>query len=76
VKDFFGFKKMITPIIIQAIFIIGLVIVIGSGLINIVGNKLLEGLAMLLLGPVLLRVYCEILIIMFKIYEELRNKQN
>ncbi|HAN09846.1 MAG TPA: hypothetical protein DCP90_04450 [Clostridiales bacterium] len=75
-KDFFGFKKMITPIIIQAIFIIGLVIVIGSGLINIVGNKLLEGLAMLLLGPVLLRVYCEILIIMFKIYEELRNKQN
>ncbi len=76
-RDFLEFRTMITPIIIQILFWIGVAACIIIGLIYIgVGIKYdarsgVTGFAILILGPVVVRIYCEILIIFFRINETL-----
>jgi Domain of unknown function (DUF4282) len=77
VNDFFSFRTMITPFIIQIIFWIGvaLCIIFGLGII-LVGSRFgnggpVYGLLLLIFGPVVVRIYCEILIIFFRINETL-----
>ena len=76
-NDFLSFRTMITPVIIQIIFWIGvaLCIIFGIGII-LVGSRFgsggpVYGLLVLLFGPVVVRIYCEILIIFFRINETL-----
>ena len=80
---FFSFDKMVTLSIIKFIFIIGLIIIVlvGFGIMSDMYyydiNPIWSILGMLLAG-VLWRVNCELLIIMFKIHENLvhiKNKQ-
>ena len=77
---FFSFDKMVTLNIIKFIFIIGLIVIAGFGMMSEMGyyvNPLWFILGMLL-AAVLWRVNCELLIIMFKIHENLvhiKNKQ-
>lgn len=79
-EDFLKFRKMITPVIIQILFWIGVAGSVLGGLIVIATSfgrygsgaaGFLGGLLMLVLGPVFVRVYCEILILLFKINESL-----
>ncbi len=77
-KDFFAFRSMVTPFIIQIIFWLGLLVCLGVAIFLIAfGVKLhdytdvYKGLAILLLGPLGVRIYCEILIIFFRINETL-----
>jgi hypothetical protein len=77
-KDFLSFRTMITPVIIQIIFWVGvaLSVIIGIGYIA-VGSRYyggpapLYGLMILIFGPLAVRIYCEILIIFFRINETL-----
>jgi hypothetical protein len=76
-NDFLSFRTMITPVIIQIIFWIGvaLCIIFGIGYL-VVGARYgtggpVYGLLILLFGPVAVRIYCEILIIFFRINETL-----
>ena len=81
---FFSFDKMVTLNIIKFIFIIGLIVIVlvGFGMMSAMRyyydiHPILSILGMLLAG-VLWRVNCELLIIMFKIHENLvhiKNKQ-
>ena len=80
---FFNFDKMVTLSIIKFIFIIGLIVIVlvGFGIMSDIYyydiNPIWSILGMLLAG-VLWRVNCELLIIMFKIHENLvhiKNKQ-
>lgn len=84
-EDFFKFKKMITPVIIQIVFIIGtiLLIVFGISMINEGSNMrrggesvVLTGWMLILLGPVILRIYCEVLIVVFAINDTLTDVKN
>ena len=74
-KEFVSFRKMITPTIIQILFWIGLVVCVLGGLGLIVsglsgsGLIVLQGLLVLVLGPIAVRIYCEILILFFKMYD-------
>lgn len=78
-KDFLAFRTMLTPIIIQAVFWIGAGICVIVGLIFILsgvgqyggGPRVLKGLLLMVLGPIGVRIYCEILIIFFRINETL-----
>ena len=79
-NEFLSFRKMITPILIQVIFWIGVALCVIAGLIGIIGGaradfgggtQVLEGLLTLLLGPLFVRIYCELLIVIFRIHEEL-----
>jgi hypothetical protein len=80
-EDFLAFRKMITPIIIQVLFWLGVVVCVVVGLVSIFagatmpfgggGLTVLYGLFMLIIGPILVRVYCEILILFFRMNETL-----
>jgi hypothetical protein len=78
VSDFFAFRTMITPVIIQIIFWVGvaLCIIIGLGAI-FVGSRYGEGggpvwgILIIIFGPILVRIYCEVLIVFFRINETL-----
>lgn len=84
--DFLKFDKMITPVIIKVIFWIGLVasVIIALGMIiSGLGSRLgggievLTGLVTLVLGPLMVRIYCELLIVIFKINDSLSEiKEN
>jgi len=86
---FIKFERMITPIFIQIVFWIGFFVIILGGLGTAIFGiftetgkimMILSGLATMVIGPIVLRVYCEILIVIFKmqgalidIREELKN---
>ena len=76
-SDFFAFRTMITPVIIQIIFWLGvaLCIIVGLGYI-FVGSRYgdggpIWGVLVIIFGPILVRIYCEILIVFFRINETL-----
>lgn len=86
-SDFWAFRKMVTPVIIQIIFWVGVIACIIAGLVLIgmgirqgpllIGMGIsakqmkLGGALLLLLGPLAVRLYCEILIVFFRINETL-----
>jgi len=78
-KDFLAFRTMVTPIIIQVIFWLGLAVCVVAGFVYIVigaeqvdgAANILKGVLVLVLGPLAVRIYCEILIIFFRINETL-----
>jgi hypothetical protein len=88
--DFLTFRKMLIPILIQAIFwvgtiacvVVGLAVTAGSSApaeltkhIGISGGPVLGG-AIILLGPLTLRLYCELFIVMFRINDTLTEIRN
>lgn len=78
-KNFLAFRTMVTPVIIQVIFWVGVGFCIIAGIIFIGigahqfdgGPNILKGVLVLVLGPLAVRIYCEILIIFFRINETL-----
>lgn len=83
--NFLNFNKMITPSIIKIIFYIGVAVtvlagigMIGSGLNSTYGGgfEVFSGVLFLLLGPLVIRVYCELLIVIFKMHESLHGINN
>ncbi|MGD0517000.1 MAG: DUF4282 domain-containing protein [Thermoguttaceae bacterium] len=76
-EDFLSFRKMITPIIIQVVFWIGVVVSVVSGLsIMFQGRAFLIGLIYVVLGPLMVRIYCELIILLFRIYDVLNDIKN
>lgn len=76
----FNFDKMITPIFITLFFWMGIVaamvggfILIGFGMISDRGNMIhiIGGVISLFIGPLLIRVYSEMLMVVFKMQESL-----
>jgi hypothetical protein len=78
-RDFWAFRTMVTPVIIQLLFWIGAILcLIIGGIMIIMGatqggpsDYLWKGVLLFLLGPLGVRVYCEILIVFFRINETL-----
>lgn len=77
-SDFWAFRTMVTPVIIQVLFWVGVMVCIIAGVVMIgMGIKLpgdqmvLKGALLAILGPLGVRVYCEILIVFFRINETL-----
>jgi hypothetical protein len=78
--DFLSFRKMITPVIIQIIFWIGVAAAIVGGIVVLVaadeaGTRVL-GLLYMILGPLYWRVFCEIVILFFRMNETLTDIKN
>ena len=68
-QNILTFKTMITPMVIQVFFWIAVALVVISGLGAIFAGKFLYGLGMILLGPIMVRIYVELIIVIFKINE-------
>ena len=74
-KEFVSFDKMLTPTLIKVIFWVGVVFSVLPGLILMFdgGIAVILGLITIVVGPLITRVYCELLIIFFKIHESLTD---
>lgn len=80
-SDYFAFRKMITPALIKALYVIGALSISVVGLITFFtksGDKTLGinggpliGILLLVVGNLVWRVYCELVIIFFSIHERL-----
>ncbi|MGH7111350.1 MAG: DUF4282 domain-containing protein [Stellaceae bacterium] len=74
--DFLRFETMITPVLIQVIFWLAVVIAIIAGIVRIGhggAGGIAEGIALIILGPILARIYAELLIVWFRIFGHLRQ---
>ena len=85
VDDFIKFRTMITPAIIQVLFWVGAVMSVLAGLVTMATSfgrygggavTFLGGLFMIVLGPVVVRIYCELLILFFRMNETLTEIKN
>ncbi|HEY2908899.1 MAG TPA: DUF4282 domain-containing protein [Gemmataceae bacterium] len=83
-KDYLAFRKMIVPLIIQVIFwfftaviLIGAVGYLIMSLASGVTAAILTGLAVLIVGAplyiLLIRIYCEVLIVIFRMNDTLTD---
>ena len=72
--EFLAFRKFFAPIAIQVIFWLGVLGVIVASLASMFTHGFIgfiAGIFFLVLGIVLVRIYCELLILLFRIYDEL-----
>lgn len=79
-KDFTSFDKMITPTIVKILFYIGVFLTIVCGLVEIIGglasgegSLVFFGFITVIFGPIFAKVYCELLMVIFKIYDTLKE---
>lgn len=79
---FIKFDSMITPMIIKIIFWIGVGLSVLSGLGIIIsgfsayyggGFQVFLGLVVIVVGPLVIRIYCELLIVVFKMHDALQT---
>ena len=92
-RDFLLFRRMITPVIIQICFWLGVAACVVVGLVMIftaakaspawgqsqdtaAALQTLGGLALVVLGPLVCRIYSEILILLFRMNETLTEIKN
>ena len=71
-SEYLRFRRMIAPIVIEVLFWIGVVACIIAGIAQL-GSSPLGGLAIILLGPLVVRIYAELLMVIFKINEALQD---
>jgi hypothetical protein len=83
IADFLAFRRMITPVIIQIIFWIGAVLASLAGIFVMIGGIRIDdlgttflGFFSMLLGPIAVRIYCELLIVIFRMNETLTDIRN
>ena len=65
-KDFINYETMITPGIVKVLSYIGMVVALVVGLIGIAVDPL-TGIGTAILGPIVVRIYAEILLVIFEI---------
>jgi hypothetical protein len=73
-QQLLGFDKMVTPIIIRIVYFLGLLVVLITGVATLFSGGLrgvLTGLAILVFGAIMVRVYSELLILLFRIHDNL-----
>lgn len=79
-NKFFNFDEMVTPVIIKIIYWIGVALVVLSGLVSIIagigshfggGIQVLGGLLMIVIGPLFVRIWCELMIVLFEIHKNI-----
>ncbi len=65
--EYLSFRRMITPVFIQVIFWIFVAFAVIGGIVAIANDEVGAGLALIILGPLFARIYAEILIVIFRI---------
>jgi hypothetical protein len=82
--DFLAFRKMITPVLIQIVFWLGSIACVIAGIILLAGGggygyygggELIRpmGILLIIFGPLVVRIYCEIMILFFRMNASLTD---
>jgi len=70
-QDLLGFEKMVTPIIIRILYFLGLLGVLAAAVMSLFQGRFLAAIGILVFGAIMVRVYSELLILLFRIHDNL-----
>ncbi|MFM9923489.1 DUF4282 domain-containing protein [Variovorax sp. H27-G14] len=70
-QDLLGFDKMVTPIIIRILYFLGLLGVVVMTAVSLFQGNILPAIGILVFGAIMVRVYSELLILLFRIHDNL-----
>ena len=71
-SDFLSYKYMITPGILKILSYIAMVGCVIAGIFTAFVEPI-SGIGMIVLGPILARIYTELMLVMFEIHNELKS---
>ena len=71
-KAFFNYEYMITPGILKILSYIAAVVVIIMGIFALTADAV-TGISMIVLGPIVIRIYAELMLIVFEVHKELKK---
>ncbi len=69
---FLGFRKMVTPFIIQVFFWLGVIGTVISGLVMLTREPAV-GAIILVFGPLAVRMYAELIMLGFRTYDAIKD---
>ena len=80
-RDYLLFKKFVTPIVIELLFWLGVGLCLAEGIAMIAfsagrfpnGYGIFSGILTILIGPIVVRVLCELVMAIFGIHDALRG---
>tara|TARA_Y100000310_G_scaffold230334_1_gene232743 strand:- start:289 stop:522 length:234 start_codon:yes stop_codon:yes gene_type:complete len=68
-KEFLNYEYMITPGILKILSYVGAVIAIIIGLFTATQADVLGGLSVAIGGPIVIRIYAELMLVIFEIHK-------
>ena len=71
-KAFFNYEYMITPGILKILSYIAAVVVVIMGIFAPTADAV-TGISMIVLGPIVIRIYAELMLIVFEVHKELKK---
>jgi len=74
-KEFLNYKYMITPGVLKILSYVAMVGCIIAGIFTLFVEPI-SGIGMMVLGPIVTRIYTELLLVMFEIHSELKKISN
>jgi hypothetical protein len=80
-RDYLLFRKFVTPIAIELLFWLGVGLCVAEGIAMIAfsagrfanGLGIFGGILTILVGPIFVRIVCELMMAIFGIHEALKN---
>jgi hypothetical protein len=79
-EDFIKFRRMITPFIVELVFVVFTVLIVAAGVVELGiaaldrdGPLALVGLLTLFVGPLILRIWLELAVVFFRMNETLTD---
>lgn len=75
-KDFLMFRRMLSPIIIMALSWLGALGAIAAGIYDLFHGIIAPGVVMIIIGPIIIRLAAEFLMLFFRINETLTDIRN
>ena len=71
--DFLMFRRMIIPILVRILFVVALVVCVIGFLVNLIESNIGAALGFLVIGPLVARIYSELIILLFVINDTLSD---
>jgi len=77
-KDFFGFRKMISFSLLKYIYIVGTIVIIGWGIsimLKATTADIIAGVLTIILGSLFWRICCELWILFFSLHDLVKKTE-
>jgi|TARA_R110000824_G_scaffold1270_1_gene6636 uncharacterized Tic20 family protein len=71
-KEFLNYQYMITPGILKILSYVGMVVAVVVGLFTLT-QDVVAGISLTVLGPIAVRLYTELMLVIFEIHKELKE---
>ena len=68
-KEFFNYEYMITPGILKILSYIGAALAVIAGLVTAFSADVISGLGVAVGGPIVIRIYAELMLVIFEIHK-------